>query len=51
MSFFTGTELTLDKYLKKHYEDVIDSKDVSYYKEYYDTKGDAMKEEEFLKND
>ena len=53
MSFLTGTELTLDeyKYLKKHYEDVIDPKDVSYYKEYYDTKGDAIKEEEFLKND
>jgi hypothetical protein len=51
MSFLTETELTLDEYktLKKHYEDVIDPEDVSYYKECYDTEGDAMKEEEFLK--
>lgn len=41
-AFLVGTELTLDEYkaLVEHYSEVIDSDEVSYYKEYYDTKGE-----------
>lgn len=48
-AFLVGTELTLDEYktLVEHYSEVIDSDKVSYYKEYYDTKGEEPTKEDF----